>query len=646
MRAVITGTDFIKDTDGSFKAIETNTNIGMSVDVTRYLDIDEFTNFVSTNEFNEIVFLYNVKNIQFQSETGELEEENTNYRDLNSLKSFLVKHYSGSAVNVNIQKIDETAITIPNIEDSPNKLILRVAYDTTALIDDTYARDNWEFLKLMYDAEPNSIPKCYINDGELGIDSIGTILRDNGNHPNYCVKKRITPANNNVYPKLLKITTLEQLNSVKSVLESDEYIQEYIFNSSDLLENKLKVYRSVDMVYGTELDVLNLWMVEGTNILDIVDTPDYNDNNEIQLWDRNRYTTKYNANTSEIAIKFSADAGTKILDVNNNIILVDNLNNGDFVKSVSFSALQNGIGEQTSADWTASVDSIVTEYNVTSSQVVSKTEKPYFGEIIELELENGAVFSDVPHASILAKVDVSGSLVSKFINYEMLETGSMLFIWDTNTDTIISSSITELRYSYQQLTAYSLNVDDVDLFLTLEESDTNRYGLITHNYDYDCGLYICGLGEQMSAQCVLCGSGFQAPACLYTSACCRFGGWNFAPTVCTDYNSNWGGCDVGNGGTLFDQYCNGSKPSDINLKTDVKFLAKSVEGLQIYSFKYVDFIKELWLEENGENIEGTWVGVMAQELIGTEWESSLTKHPKGFYVVNYDTLPNIEISKK
>jgi hypothetical protein len=311
--------------------------------------------------------------------------------------------------------------------------------------------------------------------------------------------------------------------------------------------------------------------------------------------------------------------------------------------------LQNGIGEQTLTDWSASIDSIVTEYNVTSSQVVSKIEKPYFGEIIELELENGAVFSDVPHASILAKVNVSGSLVSKFINYEMLETGSMLFIWDTNTDTIISSSITELRYSYQQLTAYTLNVDEVDLFLTLEESDTNRYGLITHNYDYDCGLYICQMGEQMSAQCVLCGSGFNGPACLYTSACCRVGGgpWGYvAPTVCTQYNSSWGGCDIGNGGVVFDQYCNNQKPSDINLKKDVKFLYKTEDGVQIHSFEYVDFIKELWLEETGENIEGTWVGVMAQELIGTKWESSLTKHPKGFYVVNYDKLPNIEIFKK
>jgi hypothetical protein len=646
MRAVITGTDFIKDTDGSFKAIETNTNIGIGVDVTRYLDIDEFTNFVSTNEFNEIVFLYNVKNIIILDNEGELEQKHPNYSKNYNLESFLVNHYSGSNVNIIIQKVDETSITIPNIEDSENKLILRVAYDTTALIDDIYARDNWEFLKLMNDSNPNSIAKTYINDEELGFDSIGTNLRNNGNHPNYCIKKRITPADNNVYPKLLKITTLEQLNSVKTGLESDEYIQEYIVNSSDLLENKLKVYRSVDMVYGPELDVLNLWMQEQTNILDIIDTPDYDDNNQVQIWDRNRYTTKYNTNTNDIAIKFSADAGTKILDVNNNIILVDNLNTGDFVKSVSFPILQNGIDFQTMSNWTGSIDSIVTEYNVTSSQVVSKIEKPYFGEIIELELENGTIFSDVPHATILAKSEVSGSLVSKFINYELLETGSIVFLWDNNTDTIVSSSITELKYSYQKLTAYTLNVDEFDLFLTLEESDTNRYGLITHNYDYDCKTISCG-AEQMSAQCITCGSGFSTPPCLTNASCCRFGdNYTPLPWVCTEWNGYWGQCNLGILTASDLGFCNANKPSDTNLKTDVKFLTKSEEGLHIYSFKYVDYIKELWLEETGEDLEGTWAGVMAQELIGTKWEDALSKHSKGFYVVNYNKLPNIQILKK
>jgi len=646
MRAVITGTDFIKDIDGSFKAIETNTNIGMTVDVARYLDMDAFTNFVSTNGFNEIVFLYNTKNIQVFSHSTELEEKNPNYSNSKTIKTFLQQHYSGSNVNVTVQKVEETAVTVPNIEDSENKLILRVAYDSTALIDDIYARDNWEFLKLMHDANPNSIPATYIDDIELGFDSIGTTLRDNGNHPNYCIKKRITPADNNVYPKLLKITTLEQLDSIKTALESDEYIQEYVFNSSDLLENKLKVYRSVDMVYGPELDVMNLWTMEHTNILDIIDTPDYDDNNQIQIWDRNRYTTKYNANTTDIGIKFSADSGTKILDINNNIILVDDLTTGDFVKSVNFPILQNGISEQTLTNWTGSIDSIVTEYSVTSSQVVSKIENPYFGEIIELELENGVVFSDVPHASILAKVEVSGSLVSKFIGYELLETGSTVFLWDNNTDTIVSSSVVELRYSYQQLTAYTLDVDEFDLFLTLEESNTNRYGLITHNFGYDCGLYVCQMGTQISAQCVDCAGGWNIPACLTSLACCRFNGGGYsAPNVCV-YMTYWGGCQVAVNNPWFNSYCNTSKPSDIGLKTDVKFLSETEDGLQIYSFKYVDFIKELWLKENEENLEGTWVGVMAQDLIGTKWESALSKHPNGFYVVNYNKLPNIEIFKK
>ena len=50
----------------------------------------------------------------------------------------------------------------------------------------------------MNDTNPTIIPKTYINDTELGFDSIGTTLRDNGTHPNYCIKKRITPTDNNI----------------------------------------------------------------------------------------------------------------------------------------------------------------------------------------------------------------------------------------------------------------------------------------------------------------------------------------------------------------------------------------------------------------------------------------------------------------
>ena len=669
MRAVITGTDYIKDIDGSFKAIETNTNIGLAVDITRYFNADEFTQFVSASGFTNIHVIHNTPNLQYFYGPVELEPANLDFSNIGcetSLMGVLNYAFSGSEVQVEQNVVHENSVSIPEIEDSETTLIIRIAYDATSIIDDTYARDNWEFLKLMHDSNPSSIAKTYINDSELGFDSIGDDIRDNGNHPNYCVKKRITPANNNIYPKLYKISTIQELNDLKAGLEMDEYLQEYICNTSDTLNNKLKVYRSVDMVYGPELDIMNLWVVEGTNLMDIIDTPDYDNDNQIQIWDRNRYTTKYNEKTDDIAIKLSADTNTKILDINNNIVTIDDLNVGDAVKSIKWPGVRFVPSGSTITDFTGSVDRILNDFNVTSSAVLTKVEQEYFGEIIEFELENGARFSDVGHAMFLVEKEVSGStIVAGFERYEMLEnTGSNVFVWDNETNSIQKSKITNIWYSYQKLTAFTLDVGSPDLFLTLEESDNNRYGLVTHNYTYDCRNYSCpSFGVYVT--CTLCGSGdFTNCHDTYSPKCCRDGSFfyfvfEYRTVIEQNYTKDCqlpffyyvphpfipnaeiqiAACDPADTPTA-GSYCNGQKPSDINLKKDIKFLYKKNE-LSVYKFTYTDEIKKLWNTEYGESLEGEWIGTIAQDLIDTKWESALVKNPKGFYVINYDLLPLI-----
>jgi hypothetical protein len=640
MRAVITGTDYIKDIDGSFKAIETNTNVGLSVDVSRYIDMDSFSEFVSTNGFNEIVVIYNNTNLQLIPSHFELESKSLDYSSDMAFVPLLKSFYSGSGVTITNQKLEESAITIPDIEDSEDKLIIRLAFDTTALIDDVYARDNWEFLKLMNDTDSTSIPKTYINDTELGFDSIGNVLRDNGPQPNYCIKKRITPADNNVYPKLLKVTSVEQLDSIKAGLEADEYLQEFIYNPSDLLNNKIKIYRGVDMVYGGELDVMNLWVVEHTNIMDVIDTPDYDDNNEIQIWDRNRYTTKFNAKTSDIAIKLSADEATKILDTNDDIIFIENLNVGDLVKSVNVPGMINGANTQATLNWVGDIEDIISNSTVTQSQLISKTETDYFGLIIEFELENGSVFSDVPHAKIMAETEISGSLVSMFKRYNDLNVGNTIMVWDNLTNTIIKNDIVDIRYSYQKLKAYTINVDEFDLFLTLEESEGNRYGLLTHNYNYDCKNYNCPTSFRyyfLPSDRPTCYGSTLGP-CFFGYSCLRV--YSGSPTPTCFYSFYFSCINSGNPAVDFG-FCNGQKPSDVSLKENVKFLYQTKEGLNVYEYEYNDYIKSEWKTKTGENLTGKWKGVMAQELLGTEWEMALTKEYGDYYVINYNKLPNI-----
>ena len=164
MRAVLTGTDLLKDIDGSFKAIETNTNIQIAVDADIYFNEEDFNTFISGTSINEIVLISKTElnSISIDIELNENDEiiSNNGKTFPQALKSYC--ETNGMTFTPII--VDKNSITIPFVEDDDNKLIIRIAYDTTALIDDIYARDNWAFLKLMHETDENSIPKTYIND--------------------------------------------------------------------------------------------------------------------------------------------------------------------------------------------------------------------------------------------------------------------------------------------------------------------------------------------------------------------------------------------------------------------------------------------------------------------------------------------------
>ena len=163
MKAVIVATDLLKDTDGSFKILELNTNVGNVVgDINNYFDIEAFNQFVVSNGIEVIEFINQSMGLNDTVIDVEMAESSVP----KAFNTILSEYYSGSStVSLTIHNVEATATTIPFIEDASNKLILRNAYDSTALIDDTYAKDNFEFLKLMYDADVNSIPKTYfVND--------------------------------------------------------------------------------------------------------------------------------------------------------------------------------------------------------------------------------------------------------------------------------------------------------------------------------------------------------------------------------------------------------------------------------------------------------------------------------------------------
>jgi len=556
MRAVIIGTDFVRDTDGSFKAIETNTNIHPAVSMKYYFDVNVLDTITSGSTINEIYFI-NKRNLlnSLQSEVDVTVWDSGSIDDSIgvNLQTALQYYCETRGIIYNSVLVDNNSITIPHIEDTPNKLIIRISYDTTALIDDVYARDNWEFLKLMHDSNPTSIPKTYINDIELGFDSIGTTLRDNGIHPNYCIKKRVTPSDNHTWPTLYKINSIEELNNLKSNLAPDEYIQEYVINETDLLDGRLTHYRSVDLLYGSNLDVLNLWSVQFSNTFELDPVCDYEDTNKVPYWERPKYIYKYSNN--ERAPKLSADASTKVFLPDTGLTLLSSLSINDRVKSITIPELPMNETSYNIKEWSGSYTNLMENFEVSSSALTDMyNTSEWVGFLINIECSGGVVFSDVSNALILRKELESGSEnnhIIKFVEYGDLDVNDTLILFDSETNSLIERQIQNMTITYDKVSVYTVNFEQLDLFLTSEE-DGSRYGLLTHNYTYSCvtisapciGCYECSgpIGGQAfvfdtNLRCCRCGGvgypacfgGYSQPSACQQGHCCSTGPGNCNP---------------------------------------------------------------------------------------------------------------------
>jgi hypothetical protein len=639
MRAVIIGTDFMKDTDGFFKALETNTNIQIEFDINSFFNMNELVNFIKTNSFNEVHIIKKYQNFN-QNTFFNVDKNLPSYEvqpsfvpititgsTTNSVSLFsniLKKSFNDSDYICTIQEheLDINSITIPYIEDADNKLIIRFAYDTTALIDDEYAKDNWSYLKLMNDIDSNSIPKTYINDSTLGFDSIGTTIRDNGIHPNYIIKKRYTPSDNTIYPLMHKIDSIEELDNLKTSLEIDEYIQEYIYNENDLLENRLQYYRSIDMVYGSNLDSLNLCIFQKSNLLELSDSTDYDDNKLVQKWERPKYVPKVFNRINDSSTRIDADSNSKILLSDDTIKLAGELVVGDIVKSVKISDIQ-GLTESEFSKFSSSFETILQDSTFTTASVTDINSYEYYGQIINIELNNGAKFSDVPHAKIFIEKDN----LMKLEEYSFIENGNKVLLINRETNKLEEAIITNIYYTLESLISYRITLDSPHIFEILDESTLSKYGLITHNYTYDCRYYHCYYSSYYLDSGYDCGSGTLITAgAYYIQDGCFRNTFPYATPGCYSF------VDDATVVPQFISYCNGSK-SDKRLKKNIEFLYEQPNGLKIYQY---EFRNSIILKQ--PELEGKWQGVIAQDLIDTKFENALTLEDDGFFMVNYDKL--------
>jgi hypothetical protein len=466
MRTVLIGSDFMYDKDGNLRPIEINTAVGWDgpekvEDDADCLDLTSLYQFVETNGFTSIHYV----------------------GDIGPLHVRLLAHYSGSSITYEFHGVGATSITIPYIEDTETTLIIRSAYDTTALVDDTYCKDKIEFMNLIKDSSFGS-QFAYIDNNNALVSNIISI-NDNGEHPNFILKSRFPGYDKLIYPKFFKVTTQSELDSViTNNVTANYFLMEYLYNPAKLWGGHLTVIRSLNILFPPNLESIQIGQ--------------YTKLNQNMLLDN----VTYNTTTFEVDSNFKESYSTnppsgflpKLLDTDM-VEMADGLFKtalelqiGDSVKTIQISG--SSIDNYLAKEFGLSYDSLVSETTYTTNIVTNKQKVNTLTFINELTFNDNSTWEDTMGSAYL--IDREG--VIKFERLFNVIAGDVVLLLNTtdnNVNFTRKTVVTNIQ-SKRVFSGWFISVETAMLFLTKTVGSTNNESFVSVEHNYvSCPNYTC-----------------------------------------------------------------------------------------------------------------------------------------------------------
>jgi hypothetical protein len=464
MKTVLIGSDFMYDKDGVLKPIEINTAVGFThthlEDFNDIFDTSHLIEFVTQNGFTKIDYIGNATGVN---------------KTLVTMSLDLGIEYENHTVDFN-------SITVPYIEDTETKLIIRSAYDTTALVDELYCKDKIGFLNLIQ-SQSFGAQFAYLNEEDQLVSNITTIP-DNGVHPNFILKARYPAYNKKVYPKLYKVTTQSELDIILQNVTNEYFLMEYYYNSDYNVNDKITKKRSLNILYPPTLQSIPFGKYTDTTAQKVINTPEYDDTTfELVSYLRDAYIT---------AIGGVFDR-PKLLDTDL-VQMADGtfktaleLQVGDVIKTIDIPNAENVDSVNETVNYKISLDEFITGSTYTTNKITHKQKVRNSVLIVEITFTDGSTWEDTQNSYYLVERESE----VRFIQLGELVSGDIIILIDTtNTSsvgvqpkTVQSTSIVTKEFS-----GWLITVERRHIFLTVTNSSTQNlsFAAIEHNRAGPC----------------------------------------------------------------------------------------------------------------------------------------------------------------
>lgn len=499
MRSLLFSLDHVYREDGTLTPLELNTNTGTDFPENA-ITVD---NFISATEgFYDHVTLHT-----FLSSSNITKVETIAAPNLNNFFQVFSEYYGYEFTNHDVNPDD---VTVPYVEDADDKLIVRIAYNTYAIVDDLYARDNYQFHNLIK-SESFSSPVTFTTSS---FDTITAFENaQSSSYPNYLIKARYPEYTPGEYPKLYNFITSSQLDNLKSSLTDDEFIQKYEFNSSLGVENeRVRFLRSLNLAIGDDLSqVINLCNYSKAHSLSLT--------NERLVWDslldsNNRFNNVaasqfYPTFYTRYAYIYHNDADDYILDHTGSLIDFENVVIGKEIKSIQFSGQLDSYMSGSLSD--------LSSFTINSSSVLAvqtKTEGGIFANVTASNSDNSLTYKWFDGHSNPYLTYRSGSLVRGgevgYIGAGELFIGDEIYTFNSSSNTLETFTITDINFSFKDKEAGYITVGPFSQFF-VQLKDQNDLFLIQHNFCFSgcdvgtCAGFTCNDCGKNSTGCINCG---------------------------------------------------------------------------------------------------------------------------------------------
>ena len=467
MKGTLYSADYIKTNNGDFKLLELNTDTDFATAALVHFDWNPFIEELNSSSIDTVHVIYK----KFQKE----------------LKDNFSESLESSSYSFTWEETVESPETIypTDIQDSTSKFVLRMAYNEAAILDSEYCKNGITLYKLFSDeSSSHDIIPHYVSSSndEYVMDSLEKIT-NNHNIPDYALKKGVSI--DGVHLDFYKLGSSSLSSSVRfddmisSSYEDGDIITTY-YDTSDTGSYSVS-YRSCNILYGSNLDFINIATYKGTSWLELPSSIDY-DNDILINKIKNKHRYEFATNWPKEYWKNQGGVSSEaiLINVSGSSIMAKDTIVGDQYKSMNVEGLPDTDSAQIIESWYITGSTLPIASEVTSSQLVSKNSASVaYGVLSEISMSNDSsmfIGSSLP----LLVYDVNEDKI-RFEYASNIETGSFqLFDSSGSLVDIVENNITV--FENEEVT-YELNMESDDTFLI----DNAGVYLIAHNPYYGGG---------------------------------------------------------------------------------------------------------------------------------------------------------------